>query len=209
MEGMNAGQYRSQSIWSRFERMRQRAEGKSIRTDGRGTGSSVVKIRPRDLTISQSETSQCWAWIRDPPSSDEEVAEMMDLCRLEIEGKSDCKDLTTGKTYAAYLIFKIAEESCGLTSPYPDARVALGDHEAKACAVCLDPSKGKKKHEDDVRLPRKRNDGWMEIELGEFTVNRGEEGEKVRMSLSETKVMNWKKGLIVGGIEIRPKKKAA
>ncbi|THU52025.1 hypothetical protein C4D60_Mb06t37250 [Musa balbisiana] len=49
-----------------------------------------------------------------------------------------------------------------------------------------------------------RDDGWMEAELGEFYNEEGEDGE-VEMSLMEVKGGHWKKGLIIQGIEIRPK----
>ncbi|XP_042472860.1 F-box protein PP2-B10-like [Zingiber officinale] len=55
------------------------------------------------------------------------------------------------------------------------------------------------------RVPQLRNDGWMEIELGEF-YNCGEEDKDVHVSLLEVKGGHWKIGLIIEGIEIRPKK---
>ncbi|KAK1315221.1 F-box protein [Acorus calamus] len=60
--------------------------------------------------------------------------------------------------------------------------------------------------EDAWRVPCGRGDGWREVELGEFYVEEGAEGE-VEMSLTEVKGGNWKKGLIVQGIEVRPKEK--
>ncbi|MFS7962019.1 putative phloem protein [Helianthus anomalus] len=52
--------------------------------------------------------------------------------------------------------------------------------------------------------PRQREDGWMEIELGEYLIKGGEEGE-LEMSMTEVKGGNWKGGLVIQGIEIRPK----
>jgi hypothetical protein len=51
--------------------------------------------------------------------------------------------------------------------------------------------------------PKKRGDGWLEIELGEF-FNGGEDDREVEMSVLEVNG-NWKGDLIVQGIEIRPK----
>ncbi|KAG0450227.1 hypothetical protein HPP92_008774 [Vanilla planifolia] len=59
--------------------------------------------------------------------------------------------------------------------------------------------------ENKFSQARKRHDGWMEVFMGEFYINEGDEGE-VSMSLMETKGGHWKSGLIVQGIEIRPKK---
>nr|CAB3448297.1 unnamed protein product [Digitaria exilis] len=51
---------------------------------------------------------------------------------------------------------------------------------------------------------RQRADGWMEVEMGEFQNDEGEDGE-VSIKLMETSA-TVKSGLIVQGIEIRPKK---
>ncbi|KAF8689995.1 hypothetical protein HU200_041630 [Digitaria exilis] len=56
----------------------------------------------------------------------------------------------------------------------------------------------------NVLLPRERADGWMEVEMGEFQNDEGEDGE-VSIKLMETSA-TVKSGLIVQGIEIRPKK---
>ncbi|KAF8012123.1 hypothetical protein BT93_I0297 [Corymbia citriodora subsp. variegata] len=58
--------------------------------------------------------------------------------------------------------------------------------------------------EGNGNRPKERRDGWLEIELGEFWTKDGEDGE-VEMSVLETKGGNWKGGLILEGIEIRPK----
>ena len=57
--------------------------------------------------------------------------------------------------------------------------------------------------EGGERFPSEREDGWMEIELGEFF--SGEAYEEVKMSLMEVKGYQLKGGLIIEGIEVRPK----
>uniref|UniRef100_A0A804ITS5 F-box domain-containing protein n=1 Tax=Musa acuminata subsp. malaccensis TaxID=214687 RepID=A0A804ITS5_MUSAM len=52
--------------------------------------------------------------------------------------------------------------------------------------------------------PQARNDDWMELELGEFYIDEGDDGE-VKIRLLEVKGGHWKRGLIIEGIEIRPK----
>ncbi|RWR96599.1 putative F-box protein PP2-B12 [Cinnamomum micranthum f. kanehirae] len=54
----------------------------------------------------------------------------------------------------------------------------------------------------DGQVPQARSDGWMEIEMGEFFNDEGEEGD-IEMSLMEVKG-GQKSGLIVEGIEMRP-----
>lgn len=55
---------------------------------------------------------------------------------------------------------------------------------------------------DEARYPTERVDGWLEIELGEFSCER--DMELLEMSCVEDSFDNFKSGLIVGGIEIRP-----
>lgn len=50
--------------------------------------------------------------------------------------------------------------------------------------------------------PTERVDGWLEIELGEFSCERDK--ELLEMYCVEDSFDNFKSGLIVGGIEIRP-----
>ncbi|KAF9594793.1 hypothetical protein IFM89_034776 [Coptis chinensis] len=54
------------------------------------------------------------------------------------------------------------------------------------------------------QFPSERRDGWLEIELGDFYNEQGEDGV-VEMSLQEVKAGYWKAELIVEGIEVRPK----
>ena len=55
---------------------------------------------------------------------------------------------------------------------------------------------------ESIGIPMRREDGWMEIEMGEFFC--GEADEEVLMSLMEVGYQ-LKGGLIVEGVEIRPK----
>ncbi|XWS64490.1 hypothetical protein CRYUN_Cryun05aG0008200 [Craigia yunnanensis] len=57
--------------------------------------------------------------------------------------------------------------------------------------------------EGENRVLSKREDGWMEIELGEFF--SGESDEEVKMSLKEIKGHQLKGGLMIEGIKVRPK----
>ncbi|KAJ0725332.1 putative phloem protein [Helianthus annuus] len=52
--------------------------------------------------------------------------------------------------------------------------------------------------------PKLREDEWFEVEIGEY-FNKGGEEIEVEMSVVEIKGGNSKSGLIIQGIEIRPK----
>ncbi|KAK8464767.1 hypothetical protein PHAVU_010G078180 [Phaseolus vulgaris] len=56
----------------------------------------------------------------------------------------------------------------------------------------------------DLKYPKERGDGWLEVELGDF-FNDGEDDKEVEMGVYEIKSGDWKGGLFLQGIEIRPK----
>lgn len=58
--------------------------------------------------------------------------------------------------------------------------------------------------EDAVRYPRARADGWMEVTMGDFYNGNLDDGT-IEIRLMEHRSLNWKSGLIVEGVEIRPK----
>jgi Phloem protein 2 len=53
--------------------------------------------------------------------------------------------------------------------------------------------------EGDVKEPRERADGWLEIELNSGDGINGQ----IDMSFKEIRAGHWKSGLIVQGIEVR------
>ncbi|BAT87894.1 hypothetical protein LR48_Vigan10g159900 [Vigna angularis] len=55
--------------------------------------------------------------------------------------------------------------------------------------------------------PKERDDGWMEVELGDFFNGGGGGEEEVEIGVYEVKSGEWKGGILVQGIEIRPKNK--
>jgi len=118
-----------------------------------------------------------------------EVAELLNVCWLEICCKIDVSVLSPKTTYCAYLVFKIAERSNGLGFPAV-ASVKFGMYVSE--------------HRVSLTFDEQSND-WLKLEMGEFFVDEGDEGE-VDISLMETRGGHWKRGLIVQGIEIRPKK---
>ncbi|KAI6684949.1 hypothetical protein NL676_030862 [Syzygium grande] len=64
---------------------------------------------------------------------------------------------------------------------------------------------------EEGKVPIGRQDGWMEVELGEFFNGGGGgggdgHGEVVKMSFKEVKGYQLKGGLVIEGIEVRPKR---
>ncbi|KAG7558498.1 F-box-like domain superfamily [Arabidopsis thaliana x Arabidopsis arenosa] len=62
---------------------------------------------------------------------------------------------------------------------------------------------GERERGRNVEGPKERVDGWSEVELGRFFIDNGG-CDEIEISLMETQNGNWKSGLIIQGIEIRP-----
>ncbi|KAF7133003.1 hypothetical protein RHSIM_Rhsim09G0052900 [Rhododendron simsii] len=134
-----------------------------------------------------------------------EVAELVSVWWLGFRAKMNLEMLSPSTTYVVYLVFKIARDSRGLSGP-ATAAIRTWESAVKTkgprCTVFL--MNGHHVTEE-YYAPQERSDGWMEVRLGEFFVNR--EDYRVlclKFKLVEDKDIE-KKGLIIQGIEFRPK----
>ncbi|KAJ8753025.1 hypothetical protein K2173_008812 [Erythroxylum novogranatense] len=197
----------------------------------KSTGKKCYMLSARNLVIVWGDTPWYWKWTSEPECRFGEVAELIQVCWLEIRGKISASLLSPATFYSAYLVFTSATGTYGFD--YRPLEVSMGPAgaESPTPSVYLDAGKGRRQRYQTGRRriglgsrmfmsvmqmqapmpvvesdPRERKDGWFEIELGEFFNKEGEEGE-IEMSVLEIKGGNWKGGIIVQGIEIRPKDK--
>ncbi|KAL5211645.1 hypothetical protein ABZP36_022492 [Zizania latifolia] len=168
-------------------------------------GSKCYMLSARALYIVWGDTPRYWDWIPLTDSRFAEGAELKDVCWLKIDGNIDTNMLSPNSTYVAYMVFKIADEFYGLKHPLQEASVSLGGRKSRRKVSVLMQRCRQVPHEENVTVPQRRADGWMELEMGEFFNEEGEDGE-ARFCLTEINGGNWKRGLIVQGIEIRLKK---
>ncbi|XP_008789432.1 putative F-box protein PP2-B12 [Phoenix dactylifera] len=197
----------------------------------KSSGAKCYMLSARQLFIVWGDTPHYWRWLSLPDSRFSEVAQLLIVWWLEIRGKIESRELTPETTYAAYLIFKVDQAaSQGLGFPNQETTVKLGAQVSKNTVkispddaetqrnrhmfrrflnwrgmMVLPLAQDAEENSNAARAPRARADGWMEMEMGEFYNDKGEDGE-VEMSLMEVEGGNCKSGLIIQGIEIRPKK---
>uniref|UniRef100_A0A2P2M943 Putative F-box protein PP2-B12 n=1 Tax=Rhizophora mucronata TaxID=61149 RepID=A0A2P2M943_RHIMU len=138
--------------------------------------------------------------------------------------------LSPSTLYSAFLVFKLKTGAYGFEYQPAEVTMGLAGSESSARTVYLDRMReqrlwrqresrgigcrfrrrilGWQSHipvtETGGPYPKERGDGWLEIELGEFLNEEGE-NEELEMTVSEVKGGDWKCGLILHGIEIRPK----
>ncbi|KAD5960441.1 hypothetical protein R6Q59_013552 [Mikania micrantha] len=173
------------------------------------SGRKCYLVGARDLSIIWSNDTRYWVWGNVPESRFEEVATLREVWWLDIYGKLSSVMLSPNTTYATHLVFRIDRDSSELSVP---AKTILdfGGIRTETINVFLQQPGILTGRGAPVRAPAPapapaaRNDGWMDIKLGEFYYNDGDEGE-VGMGFQEHDNYARKQGLIVEGIEIRPK----
>ncbi|KAI4982998.1 hypothetical protein ZWY2020_023490 [Hordeum vulgare] len=176
----------------------------------KNTGAKCYMLSARSLHISWGDTIDYWEWIKLPSDEIEannsfrEAAQLREVWWLLIRGEIHSTMLCGNSMYAAYLVFKLAHGFARLDFPFQDASISVAGGNDLTRQVCLQAYMEDGDAPDDVMVPRKRADGWMEVELGEFYTGEGSYGE-VSVTLKETEGGVLKRGLIVWGIEIRTK----
>ncbi|CAM8916133.1 unnamed protein product [Rhodiola kirilowii] len=156
-----------------------------------------------DLNIVFSETPEHWAWTT-VPESRHAVAELLNVCWLEISCRLDMDKLSPNTKYASYLVYKFTEDSDGFSSSPGQAYAGIAGEENTITNIYLVPEEDLSGSEKADQYPKERPDGWMEVELGEYFIDEIETFGEIEMSFKETSG-SWKNGLIVQGIEVRPK----
>ncbi|KAJ6406114.1 hypothetical protein OIU84_009772 [Salix udensis] len=101
--------------------------------------------------------------------------------------------------HTAYLVLKFSRDTyCdGLDDQPVEVAMKLDGEESCTRTVSWNAER---------RWGQERGDGWLEIDLGEFFTKEGKDEElEIRVFDGSS---HWKRGLIVEGIEIRPKQGA-
>ncbi|XP_023745726.1 probable serine/threonine-protein kinase PBL28 [Lactuca sativa] len=173
---------------------------RSIQIDEQESEKKFYMLGANDLTIESQDDTRYWEWGCIPESRFPEVCILKEVWWLEIHGKVAVVKLSQKGTYVAYLVFRTTEGCSGLTLPAKSS-VTFGGVKTETEKVYLQIPR---RVQQDYVIPHMRNDGWMEIKLGEFKYEEGDNGE-VEMVFKELSLHMRKSGLIVEGIEIRPK----
>ncbi|KAK9063079.1 hypothetical protein SSX86_016949 [Deinandra increscens subsp. villosa] len=197
------------------------------------SGKKCLMLGARDLSIVWGDTPRYWRWISLPESRFTEVAELISVCWFEVHGRITTSMLSPNTLYVAFIVFKSTSETHGFEYQPAEVSVGISGLKSETQTVFLEPqdeprrrypvvprrrigmyNRGHVRYPNPIVVPRspssngngpkQREDGWMEIELGEYFVKEGEEGE-LEMSMREVKGGNWKGGIVIQGIEIRPK----
>ncbi|KAK0581587.1 hypothetical protein LWI29_015502 [Acer saccharum] len=173
------------------------------------SGKKCYMISPRELDIVDGDNIYDWCWFSIPdadskrrfgiPTNCRFVVKRRDVSPFEIGGKITTSLLSPMTTYIAYLVFA-KNTICWVDDDPAEVYVGLsGSDNGQNRTVYI--HREQQDGEDDGFYPKKRADGWLETELGEFFNGGDEEGELLVTIKSE-----MKEGFLTQGIEIRPEK---
>ncbi|CAI9768990.1 unnamed protein product [Fraxinus pennsylvanica] len=182
----------------------------------KGTGKKCFMLAARDLSIVWGDTPAYWQWIPYPESRFPEVAELLDVCWFEIRGKINTSMLSSGTTYAAYIVFTSKSGIYGFEYQPAEATVRISGRDGVKRTMCLDPE-GEQRHRHQFRsrgrnarrlahiygrqgdlsteritdYPKVRADKWMEVELGEFFVDGEQDLDMEIMNIVATNFIRF------------------
>ncbi|KAK2634961.1 hypothetical protein Ddye_029753 [Dipteronia dyeriana] len=156
-------------------------------------GSNSFILYARHLLITWGEDTRYWHWYSVKETSDSDadvdVAQLKNVCWLEIHAKFDTTKLTPGALYQVAFVIKMDESCYGWNHPV-NVRLRLPDGTMK-------------QHQQNFRLKPKNE--WIDIPVDEFTLTPQNTGE-IDISMDEYEGGNWKSGLIIKAVTIQPKK---
>ncbi|KAL2640441.1 hypothetical protein AAZX31_06G253400 [Glycine max] len=168
----------------------------------KATGKKCIMVSAKGFKISSGDKPCYWYWESTPKSRFYEVAMLKYMWWLEILGSLEAKFLSANTNYGVYFIFNFENHGSEFIylnqyfqpRTYGDLVVCEGNINGYRKRVCLDPP-GEEVHE--------REDGWMEVEMGEF-FSEDHEDNLVGFKLWD---MNSQltRFLVVEGVEFRPK----
>jgi len=117
-----------------------------------------------------------------------DVAELLDVCWLEIYGKFNTKMLSPGILYEVVFVIKLKDPAYGWGVPVNVSLVLPNGY----------------KQERKEKLQTKPREQWIEVPVGEFITSPENVGE-IQFGMHEYDGGAWKRGLVIKGIAIRPK----
>ncbi|XP_010927099.1 uncharacterized protein PHLOEM PROTEIN 2-LIKE A4 [Elaeis guineensis] len=156
--------------------------------------SKLVHFPARALDITWGNDTRFWQWVdlkEDKPSTKfPEGAELIQVNWVEVKGTLAADKLSRSTTYEVLYIIKFKDDAFGWHSSHITFQVTSPHGQKSKRTVVLEPY-------------RKDSNKWHEIHGGEFSLT-SHTGE-VAFSMYGDDSEWWKRGMILGGVIIKPK----
>ncbi|KAJ9703213.1 hypothetical protein PVL29_004840 [Vitis rotundifolia] len=182
-------------------------EGKKMFWLEKRSGKKCFMLAAREVVLINREANLSWCFVRKstqhlvPKSGFSQYAYLHGVVSLRIEGVINACMLSPRTNYAAYLVFNLKQNyASGLEDVVVKSSIKIGDKTTTRWSY-LKRRMTKQMVWYCPQDPTVRKDGWLEIELGGI-FRKG--GEDIKMKIEQLDCI-WKCGLMVEGIEIRPR----
>ncbi|XP_026432219.1 putative disease resistance protein RGA3 [Papaver somniferum] len=162
------------------------------------SGRYCFMLFPRSLYIEWGQDRRYWRWLSKIESSasgdgEIEVPSLIQVSWLHVEGKVDMSNLNPGVNYEVVFVVMMFEEwSCGWGTPV-NLWLVLPNGQKLVQKVSLET------------MPKSK---WIEIHVGDFETPQqpGDEERIVHFMMFEHVDQLWKRGFVIEGAIVRPKK---
>ncbi|KAL2463295.1 putative F-box protein PP2-B8 [Forsythia ovata] len=176
-------------------------EGKMSFQLDKTTGKKCYMIGARELEILGADDPMSFKWTSHKDSRFSTMIELLRIWWVDIRGRIETQMLSPKTRYAAYLVFKLGKYFRRFESAKGIIKYVKYDEdyeaEKRAATLHLEPVKSK-----NGKIAVRRSDGWMEVQLGMFYNDLGEDGQVEARLMGKNTYING--GFIVEGIEFRP-----
>ncbi|XP_010502244.1 PREDICTED: F-box protein PP2-B5 [Camelina sativa] len=177
----------------------------SFRLD-KASGKKCVMLSARKLLIRGATNPRYWKWISIPESRFEKVPELLDIDTFNIRGALNTRNISPGTHYSTYIVYTKTSHCYGFQNCPIQVGVGFHGYVMPKTSIYLDTVK--KWPGRNIEYSKKRKDGWMEVKIGDFFNEEGFMGfdDLIEVSvLDVTRRLSTKRGVIIEGIEFRPK----
>ena len=118
---------------------------------------------------------------------DVEVAELLEVCPIKVEGQFEMSHFTPGARYEILFLMMMKYPFDSEIEPHVTMTIEVPDGT---------------KQEKELSLKAMVPSQWAEVKAGEFVAT--EEDGDVKFSLSTNEKAEWEKGLVIEGVLIEP-----
>ncbi|CAH8355294.1 unnamed protein product [Eruca vesicaria subsp. sativa] len=171
------------------------------------SGKKCIMLSLKEALVHGGSNPRCWQWISIPESRFNKIPELLYINWVTISGEMHTRYLSPRTHYSVYIVFKTKNGCPGLGHAPVNTSVGLIGQEDSHNYIYfvgpLSPGPWVAPEPGEVTRPEAREDGWMESELGEFYNDSC--CDDISFSLEKFSESS-KSGLIIQGIEFRPRK---
>ncbi|XP_058103431.1 putative F-box protein PP2-B12 [Magnolia sinica] len=185
----------------------------------KSSGKKCYMVSARDLSISWGDDGRYWRWLTASTRSHlqtylglnlrliylpnhasvfSEVAELISVWWFDLRGTIDMAHLSPDTNYTVRFIVRHTSDHAG----WQNMPVKLSLHVKSNPYMHIRDVLMSPDQAESVLQPSAENNGWMEVEVGEFLCDR--DGGEVEFRMYE--LYSYKEGILVMGVEIRPSK---